>query len=674
MIVKNDQNWMLANRSYLMASLQIVKEELDFYHKHKVKLKGENNVIFTPSAASKKALATAEKKLVSPSALEIITNAFHLSSFEQKILLLCAGVELLDDFGIMISELQGHSDLVHPSFNLANAVFLDAHWSAISPSSPLRYWNLIQIKTGTLIAKSPLIIEESILHYLTGFQNLSEPLRSILKPFPAFEDLVPSQQDLVNQILHILSFSNQNQQKAIIQLSSSENSDQLAVVAQTAQKLNKQLYQIGIEAIPAKQEERNRLAKRWNREALLSPYALYLDCSGIDEGDRSAISRVLSFIDQIGSLVFAGNGKWISGLNRSVHSYTVANPNTNEQEGLWKKYLKKEAKYTKDYLHQIVAHFNLSAGSIKTITTEVMQLHHNKVRVTKTHRENLKRNIWKIVCKHTRPKVEHLAQRIEPIATWEDIVLSDSQRETLKEIANQVKNRSKVYKEWGFDEKSTRGFGITALFSGASGTGKTMASEVLANELQLDLYRIDLSQVINKYIGETEKNLKRIFDAADAGGAILLFDEADALFGKRSEVKDSHDRYSNIEVSYLLQRMETYRGLAILTTNMKNALDTAFLRRIRFVIDFARPDLKLRAKIWKGIFPAHTPLDENLDLEKLARLNIPGGNIRNIALNAAFLAAEEDTPVMMSHILRAARGEYNKLEKTLTRNEIEGWA
>jgi SpoVK/Ycf46/Vps4 family AAA+-type ATPase len=229
-----------------------------------------------------------------------------------------------------------------------------------------------------------------------------------------------------------------------------------------------------------------------------------------------------------------------------------------------------------------------------------------------------------------------------------------------------------VYDEWGFADRGSRGLGISVLFTGSSGTGKTMAAEVLANDLQLDLYRIDLSQVVSKYIGETEKNLKRVFDAAEEGGAVLLFDEADALFGKRSEVKDSHDRYANIEVSYLLQRMEAYRGLAILTTNMKQALDTAFLRRIRFVVQFPFPDSGQRAAIWQRSYPAQTPV-RDLDYAKLAQLSVPGGNIRNIALHAAFLAAEAGEPVRMTHLLGAARVEYAKMERPLSETEIGGW-
>jgi SpoVK/Ycf46/Vps4 family AAA+-type ATPase len=229
-----------------------------------------------------------------------------------------------------------------------------------------------------------------------------------------------------------------------------------------------------------------------------------------------------------------------------------------------------------------------------------------------------------------------------------------------------------VHDLWGFAARGERGLGIAALFAGASGTGKTMAAEVIAGEVGLDLYRIDLSSVVSKYIGETEKNLQRVFDAAEAGGAILLFDEADALFGKRTEVEDSHDRYANIEVSYLLQRMESYRGLAILTSNLKDNLDPAFLRRFRFIVDFPFPGPGERAGIWRRIFPPGTPT-RALDAERLGRLNLAGGSIRNIAINAAFLAAEAGEPVSMRHLLRATRREYAKQGRPVPELEIQDW-
>jgi hypothetical protein len=279
---------------------------------------------------------------------------------------------------------------------------------------------------------------------------------------------------------------------------------------------------------------------------------------------------------------------------------------------------------------------------------------------------------WDACREQARPRLDDLAARIDPAAGWDDLVLPPPQLETLHEIALHVRHRALVYEDWGFAAKGARGLGISALFAGPSGTGKTMAAEVLANELRLDLYRIDLSSVVSKYIGETEKNLRRVFDAAEEGGAILLFDEADALFGRRSEVKDSHDRYANIEVSYLLQRMEAYRGLAILTTNLRSALDPAFLRRLRFVVLFPFPDAAQRAEIWRRIFPVETPV-ERLEPERLAQLNVAGGNIRNVALGAAFLAAEDRGPVRMEHLVRAARTEYAKLEKPLSDAEVAGW-
>jgi SpoVK/Ycf46/Vps4 family AAA+-type ATPase len=281
--------------------------------------------------------------------------------------------------------------------------------------------------------------------------------------------------------------------------------------------------------------------------------------------------------------------------------------------------------------------------------------------------------LWNACRVQARPRLDNLSQRIEAAAAWDDLVLPEAQRQVLRDIAAHVRQRTRVYEQWGFGAKGARGLGISALFAGVSGTGKTLAAEVLASALRLDLYRIDLSSVVSKYIGETEKNLARVFEAAEEGGAILLFDEADALFGKRSEVKDSHDRYANIEVSYLLQRMESYRGLAILTTNLKSALDTAFLRRLRFIVEFPFPDAAQRTEIWRRIFPPDTPTD-GLDLGKLARLNVAGGNIRNTALNAAFLAADAGEPVRMTHLLRAAQSEYAKLEKPLTDAEVAGWA
>jgi SpoVK/Ycf46/Vps4 family AAA+-type ATPase len=322
----------------------------------------------------------------------------------------------------------------------------------------------------------------------------------------------------------------------------------------------------------------------------------------------------------------------------------------------------------------VVSQFNLGAAAIRSAAWQacVDLPQEAGPGVEQTVPAGLVDHLWDACRVQARPRLEGLAQRIEPAATWDDLILPDSQKQVLSQIAVHVRQRAKVYQTWGFGRKGSRGLGISALFAGASGTGKTMAAEVLAKELRLDLYRIDLSQVVSKYIGETEKNLRRVFDAADEGAAVLLFDEADALFGKRSEVKDSHDRYANIEVSYLLQRMEAYRGLAVLTTNRKSALDQAFLRRIRFVVEFPFPEAAQRAEIWRRIFPEATPTD-GLRIDRLSRLHATGGHIRNIAMGAAFLAADAGEPVRMSHLLHSARNEFAKLEKPLPETEVAGW-
>lgn len=262
-----------------------------------------------------------------------------------------------------------------------------------------------------------------------------------------------------------------------------------------------------------------------------------------------------------------------------------------------------------------------------------------------------------------------LAERIEPRATADDLVLPVGQLHQIEDLITHLAHRDRVYDDWGFAQKSTRGLGITALFAGESGTGKTMAAEVVSDRLGLDLFRIDLSAVVSKYIGETEEHLRALFDAAEVSGAVLLFDEADALFGRRTEVKDSHDRYANLEIAYLLQRMESYRGVAILTSNLKTNVDPAFTRRLRFVVHFPFPDEVARAEIWRRVLPDAAPT-EDLDPSALAKLQISGGTIRAIALGAAFAAAAQGCAIGPEHIRYAAGAEYAKTERSVTSAEL----
>jgi SpoVK/Ycf46/Vps4 family AAA+-type ATPase len=253
-------------------------------------------------------------------------------------------------------------------------------------------------------------------------------------------------------------------------------------------------------------------------------------------------------------------------------------------------------------------------------------------------------------------------------------VLPEDTLSQVREICRRVANRQRVFGDWGFDGKLSLGKGVNALFAGSSGTGKTMTAEIIARELGLDLFKIDLSGVVSKYIGETEKNLERVFAAAEDANAVLFFDEADALFGKRSEVRDAHDRYANVETAYLLQKMEQYEGLAILASNLRSNLDEAFVRRLAFIIHFPFPEEVDRRRIWGSIWPAETPLAPDVDLDFLAaQFKLSGGNIKNVALSAAFLAAADgDDRVRMAHIFQATRREYQKLGKSLSEVELYG--
>jgi SpoVK/Ycf46/Vps4 family AAA+-type ATPase len=542
------------------------------------------------------------------------------------------------------------------------AVFPDAHWSALTPNAPLRRWRLLELASNDSLTNAPLRLDERVLHFLTGVNELDERLRSLVQLTPAPAELPPSQMEIVARIGKIWAAAREKE-FPVIQLGGNDEAGRGALSALACQKLNLRLHTLRHADIPASAAERERFSRLWEREAILSRSALLVRADEVDAAE--CVRTLLPFLESTKSLLLVSRREPLPASGRSILRFDVRTPSPAEQKNLWQQALGDNFYRFNGQIEKVVTQFNLGSGAIQTVAADLQ--------TPAADEKKLAASLWESCRTQARASLDDLAQRFEPSATWDDLVMPENQRRTLNEIAAHLRQRAKVYETWGFAGKGARGLGISALFAGASGTGKTMAAEVLANELHLDLYRIDLSSVVSKYIGETEKNLRRVFDAAEQGGAILLFDEADALFGKRSEVKDSHDRYANIEVSYLLQRMEAYRGLAILTTNLKDALDTAFLRRLRFVVQFPFPDAMHRAEIWRRIFPASTPV-ENLDAAKLSRLNVAGGNIRNMALNAAFLAAEAGEPVRMNHLARAARSEYAKLEKPLTETEIGGWA
>jgi hypothetical protein len=455
--------------------------------------------------------------------------------------------------------------------------------------------------------------------------------------------------------------------QAVIELCGEDTTGKQAIAASVCNALGLHLNRIYCSVLPTIQKELTVMLSLWEREAALHREVLLLDCSEYKADDTVRGIAIMHVMQHLRTplIIVSREQLSFSALDRPVLTLNVAKPALSEQRALWQQAL---AGCDLDrHIDRLVAQFHLSAATIQSTVATVLAADQQP-----TTQDEAGSLLWDTCRNHARPVLDELAQRIEPRASWHDLVLPETHQQLLQEIIAQVQQRTTVYETWNFRPAGVHGVGVSALFAGPSGTGKTLAAEVIAHMLQLDLYRVDLSAVVSKYIGETEKNLRRIFDAAEEGGVVLLFDEADALFGKRGEVKDSHDRYANIEVSYLLQRMEAYRGLAILTTNFKHALDAAFLRRIRFVIHFPFPDVAQRTEIWRRIFPASLPTS-GLDIHKLARLNIAGGNIRNIAFNAAFLAAAAGESLQMKHLLRATYIEYAKLEKLLTDVEIGGW-
>ncbi|HWT02998.1 MAG TPA: AAA family ATPase [Pyrinomonadaceae bacterium] len=667
-------NWYEANQRDLLARLNAVGEALKA-HAARVSGRAEayrdetaarapvEEVVADSSGSPAPGGDEAESAPQASTALDHLCEVFSLSTFERDLLLMCAGVELDASFAELCASAHGAARRAYPTFGLGLAALLEAHWSALTSNAPLRRWRLIELEHGQdYLVNARLRIDERVLHYLAGVSHLDERLRGLVEPVAVPAELPDSHGELARRVAEFWANDRRDEASAVVFLAGADSAGKRAVAAAASAALGLGLHVLRAADVPQLVAEREALARLWEREAVLQGSALMLE-----QDEHENTHAVLSFIESVRGLLLVAGRDALRPRQRPAMRLDVRKPTSAEQRQLWQKVLGPLAQNLNGELELLTSHFDFG---VETIRAASVQAREGFVR--EGGEEAAGGVLWDACRVQGRTRLDDLAQHIEPRAAWEDLVLPEHQLRGLREVAAHVRQRARVYEAWGFASKGARGLGISALFTGASGTGKTMAAEVLANELKLDLYRIDLSQVVSKYIGETEKNLRRVFDAAEESGAVLLFDEADALFGKRSEVKDSHDRYANIEVSYLLQRMEEYRGLAILTTNLKTALDKAFLRRLRFVIQFPFPDAGSRARIWERIFPPGTPT-ENLDVKKLARLSVAGGNIRNIALNAAFLAADENASVTMAHLLRAARGEYEKLEKPLTDAESGGW-
>ena len=587
-----------------------------------------------------------------------IADRFGLTLFERDILTFAIAVEINAEVAALASRVAAAPRAGFATFGVAIQAFENPDWQALSPHRPLRHLRLIELTLPERLLVSEIRVDERILHALfsddsSADDTAPDSIDHRLCPYLIqLQQKVPPGAGLAEVAEKISLHFNQNKHQQLV-LKGRHRSDVRRTVQAAAG--SRGVWLLDPALLPASAVERESFARLWEREARLSGAYLLIETEG--NADAGCINRLLQ--GQPGPIVLAGHDPYKPDIG--VLSLEVPQPSRPEQTQLWRRALGPHARRLSTDIDSLTQNFDLGESDISALADKVLlrgQVNGNA--------------LWEACRSSARPRLGSLAQRVPALAGWNDLILPDEARATLHVLIAQVRRRHRVYQDWGFAGKSNRGLGTTALFAGPSGTGKTMAAEVIARELNLDLYRIDLSAVVSKYIGETEKNLRVLFDAAEGTGAILLFDEADALFGKRSEVSDARDRYANIEVSYLLQRMESYAGIAILTTNMRSAIDDAFLRRIRFAVNFPFPNCAARLQIWKSVFPEEALLGP-LAWEKLARLEMSAGHIRNIALNAAFLAAENSMPIAMEHLLQSAMIECANIEKPLTPTEVAGW-
>lgn len=683
--MNNQANWIEINNKHLAATLVWIRLRLQRLipvakpvKQEEPKILGswfrsnrssEKNMLPPPIVASvDEAIARAHQRMLElekndpPPALSLLASNLGLSEFERSVLALCAALELDTRIAGLCARVQGNLNKPYPTFALAFALFDDSDWGGLSPHGPLRHWRLLEINQpgAQPLTSAALSADERIVNYLKGLNYLDDRLTPLIDSVNiqvAEGGLPPSQQQIVDTVIAYLAHANGLERMPVIDLVGHDSASKRQVAGMVATKLGLNLKTISFRILPDQIGDFETFTRLWQRESLLLPLALYLEVDGMADAEKTKLKR---FLERSTGVVFLDITDTRTETTRNRLSVEVNKPTPAEQEQIWVKALQDKAV---NQSQRLAEQFSFDQNEILRLAKIVLdQAIENEV--------EFNRNLWQACRIAARAGMEQLARRIDVKADWEQLVLPPEQKALLQQITDQVIQRNRVYEDWGFRQQMNRGLGINALFAGESGTGKTMAAEVIANELNLDLYRIDLSAVVNKYIGETEKNLRKLFDAAEDSGAILFFDEADALFGKRSEVKDSHDRYANIEINYLLQRMESYCGLAILATNMKNALDKAFVRRLRFIVDFPFPGIEQRREIWQKVFPASTPVDEHLDLERLAKMNLTGGNIHNVALNAAFLAARQGGRVTMPLLLNAARTELGKLKQPVKESDF----
>lgn len=578
-------------------------------------------------------------------AIVVLAKLFDLSSFERDIILMCAGASLDPESAI------------RPTFARALATLRDDHLDASAPRRPLRWYRLVTLGSGETVLQAPLALDERVLYFLLGIDSTDERLFA-LEPAPLAEvALAPTHELFARRIARMLDESHAS---VAIQVHGRDASTRLAICEAAARAHGTRCLRVRGGALARMPLAAGQLARCIEREVLLTGVVPVIELDALD--DLEANRAACDLVEAARTSLLVAGAQPLPLARRSI-AMEVPAIETDERISVWQRALgPATTQRLGTSLDRLAHQFRLEPGELPSLA----------LAADSAADDDLLETLWNHCRERVRPRIDNLASRIAPVATWSDLVVQPALKDTLHEIVIHLVHSYRVHEQLGYARGESRGQAITALFHGPSGTGKTLAAEVIAREAKLDLYRIDLSQVVDKYVGQTEKHLGRIFDAAERGTSILLFDEADALFGKRGEIQRATDRWANLEVSYLLQRMETYQGLAILTTNTRDALDNAFLRRIRFVARFGFPDVTQRVELWRRAFPKDAPTD-GLEPSKLACLNLTGANIKSVAMRAAFYAAHDATPVTMVHVLRAARGEFAKLDMPFPEADVRSW-
>lgn len=630
-----------------------------------------------------------------------LAEVFHLSPFEMQVLFICLAPELDLKYQKLYAYIQDDitkkAPLIDMVLNLLCSLFEERIYarSFFYQNAPLMKYNLLNFAEipeprDIPLLSRPLKINDRVLDYLLDLSEIDVRLTAFSKtvfPSVGLEGLIMTDKDrdLFSGIIQAFKARSPDMsdpvpdaaslQRAVYYFYGPDGCGKKTTAEALCKELGIPLLVTDIRKILLNEEQPfEKSVDLIFREGLLMPCAIYMEAFDLllREEDKFLKYReyLLKTIGELSWLTFLSAQRvWApENLPYPLIRIPFPVPSYELRKEIWKASLDSKIPLEGIGIDDLANKFQFTAGQIRNATAAAQ----NHALKKGLNRDSFTSEDIYLACREqSNQKLSSLAAKLNPKYTWQDIVLPRDQLALLKEITDHIRYRRIVYDDWGFDRKLSLGKGLNILFSGPSGTGKTMAAEIIARELSLDIYKIDLSLVVSKYIGETEKNIGKIFEEAATSNVILFFDEADALFGKRSEVRDSHDRYANIEIGYLLQKMEEHRGIVILATNLRKNMDDAFTRRMHFSVDFPFPDDDQRELIWRGIFPNDSPLSSDLDYKFLSeRLRLAGGNIKNIAVTAAFYAAGQSSEICLGHIIRAVKREYQKMGKAFVKEDF----